>query len=818
MPTASPRFLVRFPHDAAPERTQGVGFLVAERHVLTCAHVVNLALGRDRHTQNRPTEQDLVYLEFPLADNAICRARVERWVPPPASGIRGGDIAGLVIVGGKLPSGVAPAQLTSGAPAGCQVEVFGYPGGVARPDGVWASGRVHGEVGGSLLQIDADRDGVWRAQPGFSGAPVIERATTAVIGMFKAASTIDEHRDSYATPTSLLCAAWEDVLVVLPANPYKGLAAFTPDDADLFLGRDTETGMLVDTVARSPLVLVIGPSGAGKSSLVQAGLIPVLAADGWASGVCRPGDDLDDPFQALAAALRRAEGAVPDIDKQRARASEIRDHGLARLAADLRAASGRRTLLVVDQLEELFTHVEDSSVIAHFLERLLELPETLRREHPVAVVAILRADFYHRLLTHPDAGRRLADRRVDLSPLGKAALREVIERPAQQRGVSVSYTPHLVNLIVADATTSDGALPLLEFALTALWSHQRGSQIGHEAYGEIGGVVGSLDRHGERAVKELLSCGASERDIERTLIALISSSSREDIPATRRTCPSDELDDTQRRVAEALTRARLLTATDRDQQACYELAHEALIGSWKRLHRTAESDGEFLRWRTRLEQWREEDGLLPEALVAEGTRWCEQRDDVPPRLVDLVRRSQDELQRRVRELRQAHQRAEALRLAAQAQMELIRAAGGAAALALAAESLGLEHTFAGDSAARAALRLAALPIGSLTHDGGVRAVVFSPDGTRLATASGDGTARVFDPATGTEHARLIHDRPVRAVVFSPDGAWVATASTDGTARVFAVRTEELRAAVVARIPRPLTDDEWQRYGGRPPEL
>ena len=56
------------------------------------------------------------------------------------------------------------------------------------------------------------------------------------------------------------------------------------------------------------------------------------------------------------------------------------------------------------------------------------------------------------------------------------------------------------------------------------------------------------------------------------------------------------------------------------------------------------------------------------------------------------------------------------------------------------------------------------------------------------------------------------------MVFSPDGAWVATASNDGTARVFAVRTEELRAAVVAYMPRPLTDVEWQRYGGRPSEL
>ncbi|MGH3940934.1 MAG: WD40 repeat domain-containing protein [Pseudonocardiaceae bacterium] len=82
----------------------------------------------------------------------------------------------------------------------------------------------------------------------------------------------------------------------------------------------------------------------------------------------------------------------------------------------------------------------------------------------------------------------------------------------------------------------------------------------------------------------------------------------------------------------------------------------------------------------------------------------------------------------------------------------------------------------------------------------------------------DGTARVFDAATGTERTRLTHDNTVRSVMFSPDGAWIATASTDHTARIFAVGTEELRAAVVVHLLRPLTEAEWRRYGGRPLEL
>ena len=58
----------------------------------------------------------------------------------------------------------------------------------------------------------------------------------------------------------------------------------------------------------------------------------------------------------------------------------------------------------------------------------------------------------------------------------------------------------------------------------------------------------------------------------------------------------------------------------------------------------------------------------------------------------------------------------------------------------------------------------------------MNAVAFSPDGTRVATGSNDGSARVFDPATGTQISRLNHSDRVNAVAFSPDGTWVATGS------------------------------------------
>jgi WD40 repeat protein len=55
-------------------------------------------------------------------------------------------------------------------------------------------------------------------------------------------------------------------------------------------------------------------------------------------------------------------------------------------------------------------------------------------------------------------------------------------------------------------------------------------------------------------------------------------------------------------------------------------------------------------------------------------------------------------------------------------------------------------------------------------------VTFSPDGQRLATASDDKTARVWDIASGRELARLPHEDSVSSVAFSPDGLRLATAS------------------------------------------
>jgi eukaryotic-like serine/threonine-protein kinase len=75
------------------------------------------------------------------------------------------------------------------------------------------------------------------------------------------------------------------------------------------------------------------------------------------------------------------------------------------------------------------------------------------------------------------------------------------------------------------------------------------------------------------------------------------------------------------------------------------------------------------------------------------------------------------------------------------------------------------------------------------HLGPVLAVAVSPDGRRIATASGDTTAKIWDAASGRELLTLKGHRDwIKRVAFSPDGRRIVTASHDQTARVWDVAT------------------------------
>jgi WD40 repeat protein len=86
-------------------------------------------------------------------------------------------------------------------------------------------------------------------------------------------------------------------------------------------------------------------------------------------------------------------------------------------------------------------------------------------------------------------------------------------------------------------------------------------------------------------------------------------------------------------------------------------------------------------------------------------------------------------------------------------------------------------------------------IATLPHGSVVYGLALSPDGKRLASGCADNTIRIWDLATRDQVAELRgHNDYVKSVAFSPDGEQLVSASGDSTVRVWDTLSVQERAA------------------------
>jgi diguanylate cyclase (GGDEF)-like protein len=429
-----------------------------------------------------------------------------------------------------------------------------------------------------------------------------------------------------------------------PACPYRGLFAFQERDAPLFFGRDGFTARFAEAVRTKPLVVVIGPSGCGKSSVVFAGLLPRLRAQGgWLPIVLRPGDR---PCYNLAAALVPV--LAPGLGEterllEAARLGQVLNQAQVALgdviARSLEANPGTRVLLIVDQLEELFTLCRDPLERHRFLMHLLgaALALTPRRSPSWTVVLTLRADFLGQALEADpvSSDSSLADLLVPglllLGPMTRAELREAVERPAQACGARIE--DGLTERILDALEGRPGSLPLLEFALTLMWQRQRGGVLTHAVYDAVGTVERALADYASEVYAGLDD--EDQRRARRVFVQLVSPGvGTED---TRRRASHTELRAADWELVEHLATRRLVVTT-RDPASgdqMVEIAHEALIRAWGELRHWLEADHSFRTWQERLRAalraWeaadKADEALLWGTHLAEAERWLRQRPD-----------------------------------------------------------------------------------------------------------------------------------------------------------------------------------------------
>lgn len=559
--------------------------------------------------------------------------------------------------------------------------------------------------------------------------------------------------------------------------PYLGLAAYGPDDADRFCGRDRLVADLTDRLARHRFVAVVGPSGSGKSSLLRAGLMPAVCADGnLRTVVITPGA-----------------------------------HPVRELENNL-VASDADGLLIVDQFEEVFSLCEDESEQETFIRALLAVAREVGRR--TRVVIGLRADFYAYCARVPELVAALQDAQLLVGPMTPEELSVAITEPAARAGLMVEKT--LVATIVAEAASRPAALPFVSHALWETWRRRRGAGLFLASYEAAGGLDGAVAQSADRVFGELDE--GHRRAVRRILVRLTAlGDGTED---TRRRVARAELGDdaVTAHVLERLAAARLVTVGE----DTVEIAHEALIRGWPTLRDWLAADRESLRAHRRLTgaatDWAthgEDDAFLYWGSLLAG--WADRDTEALNETergflaASLARQSRDHTRRRrrlrvtigslvaglvtvsllavlavVQTVTANAQRdlAVASSLAAQSRAVLTAQPDLANLLALA----GLGHSVTAQTVASAQAALSvpmhvARPL--IGHSGAVTAVAYGPDGETVATGGDDGTVRLW---TAGPIAALTQGSAVTTIAFTRDGHLLATGGVDGTVRLWDTTT------------------------------
>ncbi|MEV6735275.1 trypsin-like peptidase domain-containing protein [Streptomyces sp. NPDC051364] len=819
----------------------GAAFLVAEGVLMTCAHVIRAA---------RAGPGDSVRLAFPHVNGE-----------PEAEGLVLGEVwhgpedADVAVVrlntGDDVTAGVVPLALSSAAGSqGHQVHSFGFPAH-APLGGHFGHGTASEllpavEGRGAHLQLTAAND----LTTGFSGGPVVDEVTGLVIGMLTEITAPDEHERgqniAYVTPTEVLREVWPK-LTEQDVCPYRGLESFTAEHAQWFEGRKDAVEQVLENLAEQQRVtLLLGPSGSGKSSLVQAGVLPALAAGGELPGSDRWLPIVTRPRQDLLAELERA--GLPGAD----------DVGIAeavtrRLAAE---PGHQRVVLVIDQYEELLAEALTSREQERRLAANDQITAAITSHAELHVIMIMRDDFYpQQAALAPELLKAAMPGLLNVpSTLSQDDFHDIITLPALKAGAH--FEQGLPERIIADilASTPEGTtsrrapvtvLPMLELTLDQLWQRRREGFLTHDAYRRIGGVTGSLTTWCDSALNKLPPGGWPIA--QRILTSLVRSADpRHNIPAIRQRVPIHDLrelaadvsdgPDSRKRIAEvlaALTRHRIITTHTPHvslvhdalpAQPVAELIHDALIRDWGTLRKWVREDHQFKEWldhaRTRHDRWAETTDagdLLAGTALVQGVDLARQRR-LPADIKDYLTASKEHQQAGIRRIRRLN-----TILAALLVLALI-AAGGAlwqwraveaernAALSrqLAAQSNNLisgnpelasllavqaYRTSPTPESAQGLQNAASLPLHKRLsgHTASVPAVAFSPNGKTLATGSADKTVRLWNVTTGKTRKTLTgHTEWVEDVAFSPDRKTLATASDDNTARLWNVTTGKTR--------------------------
>lgn len=230
-----------------------------------------------------------------------------------------------------------------------------------------------------------------------------------------------------------------------PQAPYPGLRPFLQTEQDLFFGREAESSALADSWQDNQVTLVVGSAASGKTSLLQAGVLPILARrhahvlpPGLVSyGSAFPSAALPEHNPYTLALLRSwSPGEVP------AGLVDLTVRGFVSARA---RARGGLLYAAIDQVDDLLA---DSGPRREYRDKFMaELAGAVQAEPRLHLLLLAREDGAR--LVRAKLGKAA---RFDLAALTRPTAIEAVAGPAA--GTGRPFADEAAEKLVADLQTS----------------------------------------------------------------------------------------------------------------------------------------------------------------------------------------------------------------------------------------------------------------------------------------------------------------------------------------------------------------------------
>lgn len=394
-------------------------------------------------------------------------------------------------------------------------------------------------------------------------------------------------------------------------NPFPGLRPFTTGENDYFFGRESESDEIVRKLIKTRFVAVTGSSGSGKSSLIHCGVIPELKKQtlkggaSWRVLSVKPGNN---PTGILADAFVNA-SINPEQNKSRK--DEIlkilreNPDGITAVLKKFPVKEGERTLLIIDQFEELFRYGSPETGKGYSIEASdvinLIANSITGENHSFYTIIALRSDLVAECAQFKVFTQLVNNSNFLVPMMSRESVREAITGPLKNAGAKIDED--LVDVLLDDLNDRTDQLPVLQHALMRTWNRWKELEepekpVSISDYESIGTMKGAISRHADEEYEKL---GPEAKKICEKLFKIITGKGSDNkgirYPSNIRTiisaiaCTRDELSD----VIDKFRQPSLSVLTPYydvplDDDTIIDLSHESLIWLWDRLKKWVDEE------------------------------------------------------------------------------------------------------------------------------------------------------------------------------------------------------------------------------------